>query len=83
MRGKKKLSDERLRSLQENVHYELTMKEEQAVVSCKLCSRNLILSTKHNKLILSNWTRHVSTCFKAPKEHNHIEKILLEPTITS
>ena len=61
------LSDERLRSLQENVHYELTMKDEQAVVSCKLCSRNLILSSKHNKLILSNWTRHVSTCFKAPK----------------
>eukprot|EP00731_Ephydatia_muelleri_P010532 Em0005g1118a len=73
----KKLSDERLRSLQENVHYELTMKEEQAVVSCKLCSRNLILSSKHNKLILSNWTRHVSTCFKAPKEHNHIEKYFL------
>ena len=46
------------------------MKEEQAVVSCKLCSRNLILSSKHNKLILS-------TCFKAPKEHNHIEKYFL------
>ena len=53
------------------------MKEEQAVVSCKLCSRNLIPSTKHNKLILSNWTRHIITCYKAPKEHNHIEKYFL------
>ena len=65
----RRMSDERLRSLQEDVRYELTAKKEQAVVSCKLSSKNVILSSKHNKLILSNWTRHINTCFKRPKEH--------------
>ena len=65
------MSKESLRTLQENVNYELTVKEENVMVSCKLCCRNVSLSSKHNKLILSNWTRHISTCFKRPKEHNY------------
>ena len=73
----RRMSDERLRSLQEDVHYELTVKEEQAVLSCKLCSKNVTLSSKHKKLILSNWTRHINTCFKRPKEHQ-IDKYFVQ-----
>ena len=56
--------NEKLRDLKEHDQYEALVKKDgrgyTASIQCKLCEKNIVLSLKGKKTLISNWTRHVA-----------------------
>ena len=68
-------SDQHVRKLQEHEHFEIIFKHGFYSIHCKVCSQDVKLSSKNQKVILSNWTHHICQCIKRSEQHQPVESI--------
>lgn len=60
----------RVRDIKEHEHFEISVRLAGEVhiasVRCKVCGKNYSLGMKHEKPLISNWTRHIERCLDSP-----------------
>ena len=64
---RKEKTDEKLKCLRERNDYDIKVKPNGASIFCNFCKENKTLGMKDGKALISNWTRHVTTCIVKSK----------------
>lgn len=77
--------DEKLRELKEHEKYEVRVKSEGgkliSSIQCKVCTNSYSLGQKEGRIMISNWTKHISKCVTRPKKFTRKLQQYFQPTI--